>query len=320
MVSVEVSGRVRDASGIGVIQRRVYPLLAERMSLVEAISRDRSGRLGPVTGLAAALRPGREEGGYFCLVSPIPLRVRGPLVTVVHDLRWTQQAGGAKRLYRSWDLRRAVKRSDRLLCVSEQTRADLLARHPEAATKSEVVWLGPGILSDDDGWQDGIPGRLLLVGGATRKRNELAAAVLGHLPEGFVTSVVGVGVSEECRAACEAVLGVDRCSWRERISDAELAEEYRQAAYYAHLGLHEGFNLPFVEALRSGAVVVAIDQPVTREILSDAAVLVADGTAEQIAQAWASAQLPSAQLRRERGAIFSWQQFYDAVLRGLGQA
>lgn len=320
MDCIDVSGTVTEASGVGVIQRKVYPLLAQQVDLKEAPSLDRGGRLGAVAGLVLAMRPGRSAGGYFCVVSPIPLGVRGRLVTVVHDLRWTEQAGGAKQRYRSWDLSRAVRRSAVLLCVSEQTRTDLVARHPEAADKAQVVWLGPGILSDEDGWQDGRPGRLLLVGGAERKRNELTAEVLRHLPDGLVTAVVGVGVSPQCQASCEAVLGAGACTWLSRISDSELAEQYRHASYYAHFGLHEGFNLPFVEALRSGAVVVAIDQPLTREILADSAILLPDGTAEELAASWAAATVPEPDLRRRRGAIFSWQDFADAVVRGLGTA
>lgn len=318
MARVGVSGPVRENSGIGVIQREIHARLARDSTLVETPSRDRPGRFGALTGFVAGLLPPlRRTQGYFCSVSPVPFGLRGPVVTIVHDLRWEREGSRAKQAYRGWDLARAVKRSTVLLCVSECTRQDLIARHPEAAESAVAVWLGPGIVGPD-AWRAAVPGRVLLVGGAARKRNELAAQVLGHLPPGMVTSAVGIGVSDECRHLLVDLLGSENVEVSGRVSDEEMVKAFQDADYYVHLGTDEGFGLPFVEALKTGTIVVAVDQPLTREVLGDSAILVPGDSAEGMALAWKNATVPSEDVRRERSALFSWDPFEKVVRTTLG--
>lgn len=320
MATIGVSGPVRP-SGIGVIQQQIHPRLARDNVVVPSPSRDVTGRLGGLRGLLAGLTPpSRRLDGYFCSVSPLPAVATRPLVFVVHDLRWVREGHRLKRLYRSLDLAHAVRRATLLLCVSEQTRLDLVERHPEAAGKARAVWLGPGLVPED-AWSEPVPGRVLLVGGAARKRNELAARVLALLPAGTVSSVVGIGISEEARAACAAAVGAENVTVIARASDEEMVRAYAEAEYYVHLGTDEGFGIPFVEALKSGAVVVAIDQPLTREVLGDTAILAprTDDPAV-IAQAWASAEHPDPAARRAWADQFSWDHMEDAVREGLGLA
>jgi len=314
MKTIEVSGYVRAETGIGVIQRMVYPLLRERFTVVEASSREKQGRLATMKGIVEGLRAG-EDGydGHLCIVSPLPLRFSRPLVTVVHDLRWRREATLLKAAYRKLDLARIVRLSDTIICVSDTTRRELIEVFPNAEEKSVVAWLGPGITGNGNVWKVGVPGQLLLVGKGRHKRNELAASVLGYLRPDLITSVVGVGVSDATKVICEHALGPQNCTWLSRISDNDLIAQYQTSQYYAHFGVNEGFGLPFVEALKSGAIVVAIDQPLTREILGESAILVPDADAHEIADAWSRAKIPSEEVRRRQGDLYSWDSFADAV-------
>ncbi|MEI2777261.1 MAG: glycosyltransferase [Tetrasphaera sp.] len=314
---IGVSGPVRPDSGIGVIQRELHARLAADCELVPSASRDAAhGPLAAVRGLAAGLQPpARGLDGYVGMVSPLPLRVPAPLVYIVHDLRWLR-SGAAKRTYRALDLRRAVRSAERLVCVSECTRRDLVAHYPEAAATAQAAWLGPGVVTSAD-WGDGIPGRVLLVGGDPRKQNERAADVLAALPAGLITSVVGVGVSARCAELAGAAVGADNVQVRHRLPDEQMAAEFTQAQFYVHLGTDEGFGLPYVEALASGCVPVAIDQPLTREVLGDAGILLRDAPVPDLAAQWAGAASPSAAARRERATRFSWDAFAAVVREGL---
>lgn len=315
---IGVSGPVRPDSGIGVIQRELHARLARDCELVPSPSRDdKRGRLAAARGLAAGLRPPvRGLDGYVAMVSPFPVSVGSPLVYIVHDLRWTR-SGRVKRAYRGLDLARAVRAADLLLCVSDCTRADLLARHPEAAARARTAWLGPGVVGAAD-WGDGIPGRVLLIGADPRKQNEQAAQVLAALPPGMVRSVVGVGVSAACADLCAQAVGADNVEVLRGIPDDTMAAQFTQAQFYVHLGTDEGFGLPFVEALTAGAIPVAIDQPLTREVLGDSGILLAPGSAPDLAAQWAAALAPPADRRRARAARFSWGTFAAAVRDGLG--
>lgn len=318
MPTIGVSGLVRNNSGVGVIQRIIHPRLSQVAKIQESPSRDLPGRFGTAIGLIQGLLPPRRStNGYFCTVSPLPFLTPKPLVYVVHDLRWIREGSKLKQMYRRWDLGRAVRRSARLLCVSDQTRQELIENFPAAAQTAQTVWLGPGVV-DDDAWSDGVTGRLLLVGGAARKRNELAAQVLAHLPEGTVTSVVGIGISDEAATTCRTVLGEENVQIHGRVSDDEMRQEFSDAQYYVHLGTDEGFGLPFVEALKSGTTVIAVDQPLTREVLGTAAILVPrTDDALVLAQAWAAALIPDAKTRRARAQMFTWDDMDSAVRQAL---
>lgn len=318
MSIIGVSGAVRP-SGVATIQRIIHERLARDNELVASPSRDGGGRLGRVVGLLRGLTPPRKGlHGYFGTVSPLPLAAPRPLVFVVHDLRWVRERSRLKRLYRHLDLARAVRRSDMLLCVSQTTQDELVERFPQAASKARAVWLGPGLVPED-AWSQPVPGRLLLVGSAARKRNELAAAVLRHLPKGMVSSVALVGVSEEVRRVCEQAVGAGNVTFVARATDEEMVDAYRQAEYYVHLGTDEGFGLPFIEALKSGTVVVAIDQPLTREILGGGAVLLRNSSdPAHLAAQWERAVVPSADVRRAWSDQFTWDDFESAVRAGLG--
>jgi glycosyltransferase involved in cell wall biosynthesis len=55
------------------------------------------------------------------------------------------------------------------------------------------------------------------------------------------------------------------------VPDADLPALYRRADLVAYLSEDEGFGLPIVEAMRSGAPVLTLDRPVSREVAGDAA-------------------------------------------------
>jgi glycosyltransferase involved in cell wall biosynthesis len=62
-----------------------------------------------------------------------------------------------------------------------------------------------------------------------------------------------------------------RIVWRGRLTDDELAAEYRRAAGFIWPSLHEGFGIPPLEAQSLGVPVIASDIPINREVLGDSA-------------------------------------------------
>ncbi|MFZ4893076.1 glycosyltransferase [Plantibacter sp. Mn2098] len=206
-----------------------------------------------------------------------------------------------------------------LLCISERTRADLVGFSAAAARKATVSWLGPGMMPKDS-FDEQSNGVLLLVGGAKHKNNELAAAAIAVDVPRWCKSVIGVGVSQEVRTVTESSLGAENCRWFERISDEALIDLYREAEYFMLLGRDEGFGLPYIEALSAGCTVIAVDQPLTRELLDEAAVLVKFGTPAEISTQLRSIRVPSPDLRRHRADQFDWELFVEGVRSALSNA
>lgn len=76
--------------------------------------------------------------------------------------------------------------------------------------------------------------------------------------------------------------------------------------------------MPYVEAMACGCSVVAIDQPLTREILGDdTAVLLPDSSPQAMASAWAAAGSPPELNRRRCTERFSWEAFAQKTAAAL---
>jgi len=324
-VKVSVDGLVDDASGVGMVQREVYRRLPEYGVEIEPLrTRDvGSGRLARLVGLIIGLLPRRlNTDAYLSAATPFPLWVPRPAVSFVYDLRWLRTRGTVSRRYRDWDLRRTVRKSHALLCISDRTASDLLEHMPSAGPKIRVVDLGPGQVSRIAS-APSESAKVLLMGGARHKRNEEAAQALVASGATWFSTIVGVNVSPAVRQVLESHFGPGRCEWHERLSVPELLSVYGDIGYFMHLGVDEGFGLPYIEALRAGATVIAVDQPLTRSVLEDAAVLLQDGEVSDIAAQLSSIPEVSWTSRLRVASKYSWsattEQVACALLSAVGR-
>jgi glycosyltransferase involved in cell wall biosynthesis len=242
---------------------------------------------------------------YLSVVPPFPYQVRAPLLAVVHDLRWLRTRSKIGVTYRAWDLRRTVRLSAALLCVSENTRHELVEFDPRASGKAAVQRLGTGQIPEGSFLQSN-SGLVMLVGSATHKRNEHAAAALAFARPPWVHGVIGVGVSEQVR---ETLSKVVPCEWFQSVSDREMLALYQRAEYFLMLGTDEGFGLPFVEALAAGCHVIATDHLLAREVVGAAGLLVTDGDPAEVAKQLLSPPVVPAALRANHAKQFSWKAF-----------
>jgi glycosyltransferase involved in cell wall biosynthesis len=119
-------------------------------------------------------------------------------------------------------------------------------------------------------------------------------------------------------------LGIgDRVQQLRGLSRAEVAELYRGAAVVLQTSEAEGFGLPVVEGLACGAVVVASDIPVLREVGGDAAVYCPVGDVgrwvEVVRGILEGAAVPALDTRLARAARFSWAE-HARVVAGVYRA
>lgn len=312
-MKIGASGIVQNGTGIGVLQRELYPrLTAAGLALETSKNRDLGkGMKDRLRGMLRGFTPARgRHDAYLSAVPPFPFFVRSPAVTIVHDLRWQNTRGALSRAYRKWDLARSVARSRSLVCISARTHADLVSMFPAAQERASVAWLGPGLARRDEDTTlvEREPGVALLVGGAPHKRNELAAQVLADPSVTRVKHVIGVGVSDEVRATLEECDQLT-AEWHYGISDDHMRDLYARAEYFVLLSRSEGFGLPYIEALSSGCVVIAADQPLTQELLGDAAILCEGMDVAQLVDEIESATVPALATRTSVSERYSWQHF-----------
>jgi glycosyltransferase involved in cell wall biosynthesis len=304
---VASSGLVSEYTGIGVVQRMLFPRL-DRLGLHVDVGPPRDEHRNDLSKYAAVLaallhRP--EADVFLAMVPPAPMTQRSPLVTVVHDLRWIRTRSAAARSYRRIDLQHAAARSRYLITVSDRTAGDLAAVVPKQAYKIRTVSLGPGQV-EAAFFEPRPEGRLLLLGAGRHKRNELAASLLVASKPHWLGEIVTVGVSPDTLEILRNPGGDLRVRTYDRVDTPALISLLRSCSWYMHLGVEEGFGLPFLEALACGCQVVAIDQPVTREVLGDAAILLTDGDRQHLAEQVRELSPVPTDTRRRRVSSSSW--------------
>jgi glycosyltransferase involved in cell wall biosynthesis len=281
----------------------------------------------PLWHLVVAARASRHTGAFLSTNSYLTAWfTRVPTAPVVFDLvpfvHAAQAQSRAARIERA-TIRPALARAAALPCISEATRADLVARFPSAAGKASAIPLAAdasfaAATPGDAAARHGLDRPYVLAVGTLEPRKNLQrlVAAWGLLPddlrERHQLALVGPrGWDDEpiLRAAAEGgakLLG--------RVDDADLAALYAGCAAFAYPSLYEGFGLPVLEAMGAGAPVVTSSVSSLPEVAGDAALLVEPTDTGAIAAALArvlSDPALAADLRargRLRAAEFSWER------------
>jgi len=248
------------------------PNFATRQQAVHA--RSRPSRLLweqfrlPLEGIDVLLNPGFTA----------PLLTRLPQVTVFHDLQHKRHP----EFFRWWDLPfwnfflwGAVRRSKRLIAVSEQTRADLLRFYGAEPARVDVV---PHGVDEQLGRLERSPEPLLLyvstlhphknherlIRAFGRIRNErpgwrLVLAGMKGFAAGPVEKVVaGLGLEDAVRIT----------GW---IAREDVYALYRRAGAFVYPSRFEGFGMPLLEALACGIPTACSDIEPLRSLAGIAA-------------------------------------------------
>jgi glycosyltransferase involved in cell wall biosynthesis len=216
--------------------------------------------------------------------------------------------------------RRAIESADALICISENTRRDLLSHYPVEADRVFVTHLAsdldPGVIRGDE--QTPERPYFLYVGARAGYKNfdsllsAFAAAM--PLPSEVVLCTVGASFSESEENTI-ARLGLSgRVENYDQVSDRQLAALYQRSLAFVYPSLYEGFGIPPLEAMQCGAPVVASNRSSIPEVTGDAAILIDPQRTEELTDALvALASQPA--LRQtliargyDRASRFSWDE------------
>lgn len=215
----------------------------------------------------------------------------------------------------------AVQRADHILCISEQTREDLIELLGVKREKTCVTYLGFSNVGIEESSVIAPPPRkpfLLYVGERRGYKN------FGSLLEAYASSPMlradfdlvcfgGKGFSAGEKAAMENYGlrdGVRQVSG----SDKVLAAHYASASAFIYPSLYEGFGIPPLEAMSKGCPVICSDVSSIPEVVGDAARMFDPHSPEAI-RAAIEAVLNDEAARntlisrgRERVKLFSWDR------------
>lgn len=302
------------------------PTLVRGLNLGDGLWAGRAARrlAGPLAGpMIAAGRPDIVHGTYYGrMQAPRGART----VLTVHDMIHEK----FPESFPSGDptataKRAAVLRADHVMCVSENTRRDLIELIPQAAAKCSVTRLG-----FDAGFARPKPAMrarpwLLFVGPRAGYKNfkALAEAVaMQRALDDFDIVAVGGGALTEAERNAVARLGLGNRVIQQGADDATLASLYAGAAAFVYPSLYEGFGIPPLEAMAASCPVVVTRAASVPEVCGDAAEY-GDGSAGSLSDAIMRALGRADDLRaagRARLATFSWTACAESTLAGYTQA
>jgi len=314
LVDADVLGRRRTGDETYVDQLlRALPAVADDLRIA-AITRDpslvpdgiepihlpaRSQELRMAIGVPRLLRRLHPAVAHF--IHALPLACPCPAVLTVQDLSWERDPS----VFGRWDLvtfkffvRRAVRRAERVLAISERTKRDLVELYGTPPDKIVVTPLAPDPAFKSAGEHDSF----LLFVSAIEPRKDPLAAIDAANAVGRKLVVVGPRKDDDLAAELE------RCGADVRgyVPKDELVRLYQRAACLVFPSRYEGFGLPVVEAMACGTPVVAAPDPAMQEVAGDAAIFtddLVDGVRRALAERdrYAAAGL-------ERAKSFSWQE------------
>jgi glycosyltransferase involved in cell wall biosynthesis len=264
--------------------------------------------------LPLLLRRRRPRLAHFLHV--VPPAWRGRSVLTVQDLsfeHFPEVMSRSDRFFFRTFVPRSARRADRVLTGSESTKSDLVERYEVDSERIVVTPYGFDPVFRPDGPRPDRPPYALVVGALQdRKRPDLALLALSTAGPELKLVFAGPdrGLQADLREQARLLGLADRVEFAGHVAPDELAALYRGANCLVFASRYEGFGLPVLEAMASGAPVVATRSSSIPEVAGDAAVLV-DGDAEALASGIERAvserdRLVAAGL--ERANRFSWAE------------
>jgi glycosyltransferase involved in cell wall biosynthesis len=276
------------------------------------------------------------------LASTAPLRGPFRRITTIHDLIYLvhpEAHFGVLALGMRAVVGQAVRRSHRLIAVSESTGSDLQERLHVPESKIDVIPNGVTPPPDASPDVDAVCARyglgdrrVVLAASAKRPHKNLARLLeaLASLPADRRPLVLLPGYPTEHETELReqaTALGIDDdvrfLGW---VDGDELEALYAVADGFIMPSLYEGFGLPVLEAMARGVPVACSDRSSLPEVAGEAALLFNPENVRAIAKALDTLVHDTATANRlrmagpDRAAEYSWERTARMTLEAYGRA
>ncbi len=248
------------------------------------------------------------------------------VVTVYDMIAEKYQLGGAKQDRFSMGKKRTVERADHVICISENTKKDLLEYVDIDPDKVSVTYLGSSLKKPQDMVSPVTDPYILYVGNRSKYKNFStfieAYAASDKLKNDFKVVCFGGGAF---KSAEKKYLNELKISENKVINiagdDLLLAQAYASASVFIYPSLYEGFGIPPLEAMNADCPVVCSHTSSIPEVTGKAVCYVDPSSAEDIKAAledvlYADEKRQELVRRgRERRLLFSWDKCSEETLR-----
>ena len=191
-------------------------------------------------------------------------------ITTVHDFTYEYFSSGLKKFVHGIQKKKAVRKSSGVICVSENTKRDLLNFYPWVNPESvRVIYNGVGDeffpidnpIDSLEGFlkQDFSKPFLLFVGDRSSYKNFYIFIGLANFFKDFDLVVVGGGsFNQDEQRHLSGIF--TRVKSFQGVSSEVLNYLYNSAFCLVYPSSYEGFGIPILEAMKAGCPVVSTNQ------------------------------------------------------------
>jgi glycosyltransferase involved in cell wall biosynthesis len=216
--------------------------------------------------------------------------------------------------------RKAILAADRIICISENTKRDLLARYAVPEERVAVTGLASEINASLSYGPEPVPERpyYLYVGSRSRYKNfdGLLRALARTISSRSDLALCVVGspfTADEEKLIAELGLK-ENIEHRGYATDRHLAKLYRCSVALVYPSLYEGFGIPPLEAMSCGTVAVVSNVSSLPEVVGDAGVLFDPASCDELSDILMTLAENESRRQelidkgRQRAAEFSWDK------------
>lgn len=256
--------------------------------------------------------------------------------TTVHDFTYEKSGGkGIRSRIHMWQQKQAVMKSDYIICISENTKRDLL--HYYKGIDSGKIYVVYNGVSDDycvlsDKMSLNLPFPVYsycIYVGVRRKYKNYNLAVDAIAKLGYKLILVGSPLSEEESRLLKDKVGAGNYICLSKVSNVRLNELYNGAFALLYLSSYEGFGIPCLEAQKAGCPVVAYNSSSIPEVVCNQDMLVDELNVDSVVKRLRKLEDKNYRLATQTMSVrfaqqFSWDitykqltELYDHALKTL---
>ena len=190
-------------------------------------------------------------------------------ITTVHDFTYEKYRKGLALWVHSWQKFKAIRKADIVVCISENTKQDVLHYLPDVdENKIRVIYNGVSTdykVIDTDKYSN--LGEYVIFVGSRQQYKQFDLVVRALKNTKYKLAIVGGKLNEEEERFVNETLGEKNYIQLGYLSNLELNELYNQAVCLAYPSAYEGFGIPVLEAQKAGCPVIAYNASSIPEVI-----------------------------------------------------